>query len=399
MQSLPYVTQVFKTGRPTVSDMEIGVVSHRPRVVLAYPVRGDGGAIVAVLGIGINLERLQTVFASIPLPAGSVIALWDSSNRMMARSLEPERFIGTTQATSSASAPISEKCRRRERATGLDGIPRIIGSTVVERGPWLLSVGIPRSVAMARVMPLWRRNLTITAGVIFGTFGLVLWLAHLLTLQLNRLRLASQRIADGDLTPPERERVPNLELERLQNTFITMAQNLRDARDALDRQFEQERKMRETLQSLQRQVVRQERLTAVGLLVSGVAHELNNPLQAILGTAELLERQRDLSPETLAEVAFLKTQSGRARDIIRSLSRFSSPQSGPHALVNLPDVVAEVVQLRRRDLEDCRITLEVEQSTTRPVYSNFTELEQVILNFVINAQQSIEASGRMKGRC
>ena len=87
--------------------------------------------------------------------------------------------------------------------------------------------------------------------------------------------------------------------------------------------------MRETLQSLQRQVVRQERLAAVGVLVSGVAHELNNPLQAILGTAELLERQPELGPEALEELAFIKTQSGRAREIIRNLSRFSSQQSGP----------------------------------------------------------------------
>ena len=64
-----------------------------------------------------------------------------------------------------------------------------------------------------------------------------------------------------------------------------MAGNLRDTRDALDRQVEQERKMNETLHSLERQVVGQERLAAVGVLVSGVAHELNNPLQAILGTA------------------------------------------------------------------------------------------------------------------
>ena len=50
--------------------------------------------------------------------------------------------------------------------------------------------------------------------------------------------------------------------------------------------------MREELQSLQRQVIRQERLAAVGQLVSGVAHEINNPLQAILGFAELLQMQR-----------------------------------------------------------------------------------------------------------
>jgi signal transduction histidine kinase len=177
-----------------------------------------------------------------------------------------------------------------------------------------------------------------------------------------------------------------------------MAANLRETHDALDRQFEQERKVRETLQSLQRQVVRQERLAAVGVLVSGVAHELNNPLQAILGTAELLERRGELSAEAVDEVTFIKTQSGRAREIIRNLSRFSSQQSGPPTLVDLRDVIGEVVQLRRRDLDAGSITLDIDMATTRKVYANFTELEQVTLNFVINAQQSIEAVGRTKGR-
>jgi C4-dicarboxylate-specific signal transduction histidine kinase len=187
-------------------------------------------------------------------------------------------------------------------------------------------------------------------------------------------------------------------LAQLQDAFITMAANLRETRDALDRQVEQERKMRETLQSLQRQVVRQERLAAVGLLVSGVAHELNNPLQAILGTAELLERHRHLSPEALDEVAFVKTQSGRAREIIRNLSRFVSPQSGPPALVDLRTVVAEVIQLRRHDLEKSSIAIDVETSTSTKVHANLTELEQVTLNFVINAQQAIESAGRERGR-
>src|SRR5262249_18728834 len=116
------------------------------------------------------------------------------------------------------------------------------------------------------------------------------------------------------------------------------------------------------------------------------------------GTAELLERRRELSPEALEEVAFVKTQSGRAREIIRNLSRFSAQQPGPPSLVRLADVINEVVQLRRRDLDNCAIALGVNLATRREVYANFTELEQVTLNFVINAQQSIESTGRTGGR-
>jgi two-component system NtrC family sensor kinase len=261
-----------------------------------------------------------------------------------------------------------------------------------------LSVGIPVSVAATRLGPLWRRNLAIVFGSIATVLFLSLWLSHRLSAGLGSLRLAAQRIAGGDLSPPDREPATTLELTELQESFVAMAANLRQTHHALDHQVEQERKMREALQSLQRQVVRQERLAAVGLLVSGVAHELNNPLQAILGTAELLEREPALSREALEEIAFVKTQSGRAREIIRNLSRFSSQQSGPPSLVDLRDVIAEVVQLRGRDLSNSSIVLDVDTTAVRLVFANFTELEQVALNFVINAQQAIEATGRRKGR-
>jgi C4-dicarboxylate-specific signal transduction histidine kinase len=390
-----YILEVARTGRALVSDLTQGPTSHKPTVILAYPVRGDDGSTVGVLSIGLHLQQLQKVFAAVPLPAGSVITLSDRSSRVLARSLDPERYIGTTlnrDAIDPKSAPAAVTVR------GADGVVRLYGNAVVGRGPWLLSVGIPRHVALERLMPLWRRNITISALSLVAVFLLSLWLADHLSRQLGDLRAAAQRIADGDLSPPHAWHAANREVAELQRAFATMAANLRDARDALDRQVEQERKMRDVMQSLQRQVVRQERLAAVGLLVSGVAHELNNPLQAILGTLELLERHPSLNPELLDEVAFVKTQSGRAREIIRNLSRFSTQQSGPPASVDLRDVIAEVVHLRKRDLETSAIALEVDVASVRRVQANFTELEQVILNFVINAQQAIEASGRLKGR-
>jgi signal transduction histidine kinase len=393
--TLPYVQAVVSSGNAMISELTTGQVSGKPTVVLAYPVRMEGHSDVAgVLALGINLTEMQTLFRDIPLPEGSVVTLTDAESRVLARSRDADLYIGKALGT---AAPPKDVPGRRVM-TGPDGVPRFYGNAVIGRGPWLLSVGIPTSVAVSRLAPLFLRNIIISSVGIVAVLLLSLGLSTLIGRGISGVRDAVQRIADGDLSPPVRTPVPNLELAQLRDAFITMAANLRETQEKLDRQFEQERKVRETLQSLQRQVVRQERLAAVGVLVSGVAHELNNPLQAILGTAELLERRGGLSDDALEEIAFVKTQAGRAREIIRNLSRFSSQQSGPPALVDLRDVIGEVVQLRRRDLDAGTIALDIETSTTRTVYANFTELEQVMLNFVINAQQSIEAVGRTKGR-
>jgi len=390
-----YVDEVATSGKPVVSELMTGRVSGKPTLVLAYPVRSPAGAVTGVLALGVNLTRLQTLFSDIPLPEGSVVTMTDAVGRVLARSRDAELYIGKV-ADPRAAQP--RDVPRTAMLTGLDGIERYFGNAVIDRGPWLLSVGIPTSIVDTRSAPLYRRNLAIALAGVAALLLMALMLSTLLSRGVNQVRDAVRRIADGDLSPPVRTAVPNRELGQLQDAFITMAANLREAHDALDHQVEQERRMREALQSLQRQVVRQERLAAVGVLVSGVAHELNNPLQAILGTAELLERHRGLSPEALEEIAFVKTQSGRAREIIRNLSRFSSQQSGPPTLVDLGEVVGEVVQLRQRDLDNSSIVLDVEKTTVREVYANFTEIEQVTLNFVINAQQSIEAGGRKNGR-
>jgi C4-dicarboxylate-specific signal transduction histidine kinase len=387
-----YMMKILKTGRPGVSELIAGPLTGRPTIGQAYPVRTNDGAVVGVLALSLNLFQLQHVFENLALPEGSVVTLLDQRGQILARSPDGEKYIG--RKIQANAIPLRDIGLRSD----VDGVERFVGTELVERGPWSLSVGIPQTVINDRLARLWWRSLAISCAAVLAVLGLSLWVSRHTSTGLGRIRAAAQRIAGGDLSPPARADAPNLEIAELQDAFITMAANLRATRDALDRQVEEERKMREMVQSLQRQVVRQERLAAVGLLVSGVAHELNNPLQAILGTAELLERDPTLSARAAEEIAMLKTQSGRAREIIRNLSRFGSQQSGPPALVDLAAVIAEVVQLRRHDLEKASIAIDVETSTSSKVYGNVTELEQVTLNFVINAQQAIESSAVERGR-
>ena len=388
--------KVLSSGEPFVSDLTISPETRKPTVILAYPVRGADGSAVRVLDFGIDLSRLQTMFARIPLPEGSVITLTDRRGLVLARSHDAERFIGTTMAVpggDGGGAPPTSAVQ------DLDGVERLRASVMVGRAGWGMSVGIPSSVVGDRSWPLWRRNIAIVSIAGLSSLMLWLWTGTRLSRQLGELRDAARRIAGGDLSPPPPVvGTLNREVGAVQEAFVTMSENLRLTRDALDRQAAQERSMREMVDSLQRQVIRQERLAAVGVLVSGVAHELNNPLQAILGGSELLERRPGLSPDALEEIAFIKTQSARAREIIRNLSRFSRQRTGPPSPVDLQDVVAEVVQLRGTNLNDAQIALDVQIESTRKVFANFTELEQVVLNFVINAEQAIRAAGPQQGR-
>jgi C4-dicarboxylate-specific signal transduction histidine kinase len=250
-------------------------------------------------------------------------------------------------------------------------------------------------MAAARVLPLWRRNLVVSVGALGASFLLSLWMASVLSAHLNEFRAAVRRVAAGDLASTAAMPGPNRELNELQAEFFDMARSLSTSQEAVKQQVLHERRLNETLQSLQGQVVRQERLAAVGALAAGLAHELNNPLQAIQGATQLLERQ-DSAYEMRAELNVIKSQCRKAGDVVRSLSRFSSQPAGPPEPVNLRQVAEEALELCAPDASaDQKVTLL--DTAKRHVLANVAELEQVTLSLIINARQSITRAGVVNG--
>ena len=249
-----------------------------------------------------------------------------------------------------------------------------------------------------RALSLWTRSFTILALGLSGWLVVVLVFSRRLTRSVAHLEGAAQRIASGDFSPIEPQPMPTREFEQLQLAFSQMLTRFNETRAALDAQMAEERRMLEELQSLQRQVIRQERLAAVGQLVSGVAHEINNPLQAILGFAELLQMQANVPDEVKNDLILIQKESARACGIIRNLALFARQQTGEAARVRLGDVIASVAELRQRRLESEDIELRVEDQSKQHVLAVMTELQQVVLNFVVNAEQAIVMSGRRPGR-
>ena len=386
--------EVFRTGRRFLSSVYVAESGAR-YVVLGYPVRDQHQDVVGALGFFVDLKGIQDSLHEIPVPDGSVIAVADREGRILARNQKPERFVGQLMPADFRALVAGGGLLER---TDADGVRRTYSEARVEDGPWVVAVGLPMSLAFNRAASFWTRSFAILAFAVVGWVIVAFGLSRRLAISLTHLETVAQRIGSGDFAPVTRRPMPTRELSELQDAFDLMLRRFNDTRSALDGQMAEERRMREELQSLQRQVIRQERLAAVGQLVSGVAHEINNPLQAILGFAELLQMQPELPDAVKGDLRLIQKESARACNIIRNLALFARQQPGEAAPLRLGDVITSVAELRQRRLETEQIELCVDDASMQHVSAVLTELQQVVLNFVVNAEQAIVASGRLPGR-
>ncbi|NJN64482.1 MAG: hypothetical protein HC882_06105 [Acidobacteria bacterium] len=148
------------------------------------------------------------------------------------------------------------------------------------------------------------------------------------------------------------------------------------------------------LRRMQEQLVQREKLSALGELVSGVAHELNNPLAVVMGNSEMLETQ-DLPPDARRIVGVVHKEASRAARIVRDLLTFSRNQKPERAWHDIGAVIQEVVTLRAEECREKDIQLRAELSPEVPPLSiDPHQMHQVLVNLVTNAIHAIEDTER-----
>jgi two-component system NtrC family sensor kinase len=154
--------------------------------------------------------------------------------------------------------------------------------------------------------------------------------------------------------------------------------------------LEETRRAYENLRRTQEQLLQSEKMAAIGQLISGVAHELNNPLTAILGYSQLLASSEYVNDRGAEFVGKLHKQAHRTHRIVNNLLSFARQQKPERLPVRVNQVVEDTISLREYDLRVNNIQVHVDLDQGLPLLgADANQLQQVFLNILNNAVDAI----------
>ncbi len=147
---------------------------------------------------------------------------------------------------------------------------------------------------------------------------------------------------------------------------------------------------------LESQLSQAEKLSSVGLLAAGVAHEVNTPLAVISSYAQMLAKQVHGDEKQSALLEKITRQTFRASEIVNSLLNFSRTSSAEFTNVDLNRVIQDTLTLLDHQFKTARIKVEQElQTELPPIHGNTGKLQQVFLNLFLNAKDAMPSGGTL----
>ncbi|RMF94058.1 MAG: PAS domain S-box protein [Candidatus Schekmanbacteria bacterium] len=153
------------------------------------------------------------------------------------------------------------------------------------------------------------------------------------------------------------------------------------------------RDMRE-VKILQENLIQAEKLSSIGEMAAGVAHELNNPLTAIIGYSNLL-MDKKVSNDVKRQLQIINQQSQRCQNIVSNLLMFSRKYSAKKEYVNLNDLIKSTIALTAYDMNSGGIIIEEEYAEGMPsAFVDGNKLQQVFVNLIQNARYAVEVADK-----
>ncbi len=147
---------------------------------------------------------------------------------------------------------------------------------------------------------------------------------------------------------------------------------------------------------LRQQLIQSEKLSAIGELISGIAHELNNPLTGVMGYSQLLQLRKDLDERARDSLLKINNLALRCQKIVQNLLSFARKQKPERTLANVNDILERAVELRNYELSvnNIEIVRELDRNLPKTI-ADAHQLQQVFLNVITNAEHAmLQAHGR-----
>ena len=288
-------------------------------------------------------------------------------------------------------------------APPIDAETRAIAEAAKARGELLLARGWPwepvriaipdsRGVAAMRLPaaapPALLAGLVLGAIAIFTAFGASVLKGDVVR-PLERLSRAARAVAAGNLEVriPEEGVAETAEMAR---AFNDMTESLAARTEALEKAVADLRESSRSLRTARQGLERAERLAAVGHLAAGVAHEVGNPVGALLAFLDLVARDAGLSEASRTHLARARSQVERVRSILRDLLDFARPARGERAPVDLAQVAEDVLELVRAQRRYAGVGFRViVEGEVPPALADRSSVAQLLLNLVLNAGDAV----------
>ena len=213
-----------------------------------------------------------------------------------------------------------------------------------------------------------------------------LHLAQSIEIPIRKLKDSAQRIALGDLSA-EIDIAGDDEIASLCRSFNSMQIILKNVLQSLDGSLKE-------LQEKQSLLVRAEKLAAIGVFASGLAHEINNPLTSVLTFSNLLLEKMPEDDPRREMLRIMSRETIRARNIVKQLLSFAKDASINPSLFDVNAVIRETVDALTLQETLEGITVELQLGQKMPaLYADPLQIEEVLWNMLMNATQAIKPPG------
>jgi signal transduction histidine kinase len=367
-------------------------------------------------GLGLRAQILLALSAAFLL-SFTALGLTVVSLAQRAQELERVRRVeAAAEALAVALSPDAQSSPSPEAMARLVGHADVMGLALVAPNDTRIELGNTRGAPTASTLmangdklsvwaspldpdttsplsALLRFYLVLTALAILALTYVAL--TRLIVRPVENLTVASERLS----TAAHADSVPvagAAELARLSVSFNRMAADLRAEKQALVQRLKELERTTRELEATQDQLIRSEKLASVGRLSAGIAHEIGNPLAAVLGLVELLELGGLSEQESREFLRRIRSETERIHRTIRELLDYSRTSPAPTASsehTDLTKVVEEAVKLVTPQKDLRGIMIERRFADVPQVKAPAHELTQIVLNLLLNAADAVGGEG------